>query len=133
MKVSRLAIAFYLVLVFCSGALVGGFSYRLYTVSTVSAKTQRDPAEFRRRLVNYYQKRLNLNEDQVRQVNGILDEMRARYRDAHESAKQAIKTEQHEKIRAILDDKQKAEYEKMRQERQQREKQQRKPAPSAGS
>src|SRR6185437_40055 len=122
MKASKLAIALYLALVFCSGALVGGFGYRLYTVSTVSAKTQHDPAEYRRWLIDEYRRRLNLSQDQVGQVNQILDEMRARYHDAHEQTKQAIKAEQHEKIRAILDDHQKSEYEKMRQERQRREK-----------
>lgn len=132
MKASKLAIALYLALVFCSGALVGGFGYRLYTVSTVSAKTQHDPAEYRRWLIDEYRRRLNLSQDQVRQVNQILDEMRLRYRDEHERTKQEIKAAQHEKIRAILDDTQKAEYEKMRQERQQREKQQRKSNRPAG-
>lgn len=133
MKMSRFAVAVYLALVFCSGALVGAFGYRLYTVSTVSAKTQHDPAEFRQRLVNFYQTRLKLNQEQVGQLNAILDEMRVRYRDAHEKTKQAIKAEQHDKIRAILNDEQKAEYEKMRQERQRRQRQQGQAKPTSGT
>jgi hypothetical protein len=129
MKVSRFAIGIYLVLVFCSGALVGAFGYRLYT----APKTQRDPAEFRRWLVNEYQRRLKLNQEQVRQVNGILDEMRARYREEHERTKQEIKTEQHERINAILDDNQKAEYEKMRQERRRRQQERARSSPPKGN
>ncbi|HLJ16577.1 MAG TPA: hypothetical protein VKV15_18925 [Bryobacteraceae bacterium] len=132
MKVSRIAIAFYLLLVFISGALVGAFGYRLYTVSTVSAKTQRDPMEYRRRLLNEMQKRLNLSTVQVQKLNTILDDMRVRYHDAHEHTKQVIKAEQDEAIRGILDNNQKIEYEKMQQERQRHQRQQTKPNPSPG-
>ena len=130
MKLSRLAVASYLSLVFFSGALVGAFGHRLYTVSSVSA-APRTPAEFRRLTLKEYQNRLKLTHDQVQQLNAILDEMRAKYHEAHEQTKQAIKVQQHERIIGILDPSQRAEYARMRQEREQREKQ-RKPGSPPG-
>jgi flagellar hook-basal body complex protein FliE len=130
MKLSRLAIGSYLLLVFASGALVGAFGHRLYTVSSVNA-APRNPAEFRRLTLKEYQSRLKLTPDQVQKLNSVLDDMRSKYHEAHEQTKQAIKVEQHQRITEILDSTQRAEYEKMRQEREQREKE-RKPGPPTG-
>ena len=51
MKIPRGAVAMYVGLVFASGAVLGAFGQRLYTASSVSAKTTRNPEEFRKRVL----------------------------------------------------------------------------------
>lgn len=124
MKFSRLSVAFYVALVFASGVLVGGFGYRLYTVSPVNAKaTPRNPEEFRRRVIDEYRTRLKLSDAQVRNLNAIMDETRSRFDEAHkriEPELATIRKEQTEKVRSMLDPTQRAEYDRMRAEREQR-------------
>ncbi len=124
MKFSRLGAAFYVALVFASGVLVGGFGYRLYTISPVSAKApQRNPEEFRRRVIDEYRRRLKLSDDQVQKLNAIMDETRSRFDDVHKRTQPElanIRREQSEKVRAMLNDAQRAEYDRMRAEREQR-------------
>lgn len=126
MKFTRAAIALYVGLVFASGVVLGGFSYRLYTASSVSAKTTRNPEEFRKRLLATMERRLNLTPDQETKVNAILDETRARFHEVNERTKpaiQAIREQQQNKINAILTPPQQVEYAKMRQERAERQRQ----------
>jgi hypothetical protein len=138
MPKSRFSAGVYLVLVFLSGALVGGLSYRLYSVSSVSAVNtgipKVSPAEFRRVYIDTIRTKVNLDSHQVDEVNQILDDTRAQFDDIHTKSRadiQAIYNQQIEKINAILRDDQKPAYaafrierEKMRQ--QMREKQQKK-------
>jgi Spy/CpxP family protein refolding chaperone len=126
MKLSRSAIALYVGLVFASGAVLGAFGHRLYTVSTVSAKTTKNPEEFRKRYLAEMERRLVLTPEQLSKVNAILDETRSRFHEVNERTKpelQAIRLEQQDKIRALLNPTQQAEYEKMRKEREERQKQ----------
>lgn len=127
MKRSNLAAALYLFLVLLSGVLLGGFGHRLYTSYGVSAKTgPTGPEEYRRKYIEEMRMRLNLREEQVRQLNVILDATRTRYRALREKygpEMKMIHQEQVEKTRAILDDAQRAEYEKLREEREQRRRQ----------
>ena len=69
--------------------------------------------------------RLKLRPDQVSNLSGILDETRAKFHEAHEKFRpeiDAIKQQQVGKVRAILSEDQRVEYDKMRQEREAREK-----------
>lgn len=144
MKRTTLATGLYVLLVFLSGAVVGAFAYRLYVVSTVvSAK----PDEVRHHILEEMRARLSLSDDQVKQLNVIMDSTKTRYREVKDrwdrQSKQAAKPElraitddQAEKIRAILSEPQRAEYEKYRAERQKRREQQRnnaKPTAPAGN
>ena len=118
---SKLAIAFYLLLVFLSGVLVGFFGYRLYTAASVSATSPRTPEEYRQRYLAEMKSRLGLNDPQVRELNSILDETRAQYREfreKHKAETKAIEDHRIERINALLNDAQRAEYQKMRQERE---------------
>jgi hypothetical protein len=121
MRLSRWAIAMYVGLVFLSGAVLGAFSHRLYTVSSVSAKSKNlTPDEFRKGLVASMQTRLNLSPDQVMKLNLILDETRAQIREVHEKTQpeiHQIRQAQTDRIRAMLTPDQRQEYEQMRQER----------------
>ena len=121
MRVPRLNIALYVGLVFLSGVVVGVFGDRLYTVKTVVSA--RNPDEWRKRLVVEMQSRLKLRPDQLSRLNTILDETRSRVHEVHEKSRpemEAIRQRQTEQIRTILDEGQRAEYEKMRAERDQK-------------
>ena len=128
MKLSRTAIVLYVGLVFASGAVLGALGQRLYAVSSVSAKTTRNPEEFRRRVIAEYQNRLKLNGDQVQKLGAILDETRSRVEETRLKMKptyQKIHEEQSDKVRAMLNPDQQIEYEQLRKEREaSREKQQ---------
>jgi hypothetical protein len=106
------------------GVAVGGFAHRLYTMDTVLAK----PEEYRRKMVDELHTRLSLSKEQVAKLNGIFDATRTRVKEVKdrwaEQAKQASKPElkavtedQAQKIKAMLSDTQRVEYEKFRAER----------------
>jgi Spy/CpxP family protein refolding chaperone len=121
MTLSRWKVALYVGLVFVSGALLGAFSHRLYTVSGVSANAPRNPEEFRKRYMEEMKSRLKLTADQVTKLSAILDETRARVRSTRESIEpeiRQIRDEQQEKVHQILSADQRPEYDKMRQERE---------------
>ncbi|PWU06574.1 MAG: hypothetical protein C5B51_12000 [Terriglobia bacterium] len=134
---SKLSTGLYLVVVFVSGALVGGLSYRLYSVNTVTAVTgglpKTSPEEFRRRYIEAIRAKVHLDPQQIDQVNRIMDETRTQFDDARARSRaemQAIEARRVEKMNAILRDDQKSAYTEFRAEReklrqQQREKQQR--------
>ena len=110
-----------MLLVFVSGILVGGFGYHLFTATSASAKAT--PAEFRKHYLGEMRARLKLTGDQVTKLNAILDESRERFHAAHakiDPEMKKLRAEQTDKIRAILSDDQKVEFEKFRQEREKR-------------
>jgi hypothetical protein len=141
MPKSRFTAAIYLSLVFLSGMLVGGLSYRLYAVNTVNAVNgggrppRLNPEEARRHYMDEIRTKVKLDDDQVRQVNQILDQTRTQFdhvREKMNTEGRAIYELQGEKIAAILHEDQKplfaafrAERERMRQ--QMREKQGKQP------
>jgi hypothetical protein len=119
MKRSKLALALSLVLVFLSGALVGAFSYRLYsTETTVTANESRRPSpeEWRQRFVAKATTRLQLDEAQVAELNVILDRAKERFDaldgEVYKPQKRAIKEREVTEINAMLNDEQRAEYAK---------------------
>jgi hypothetical protein len=127
MPKSRLSAAIYLSLVFLSGALVGGLSYRLYAVNTVNAvngggrPVRLNPEEARRHYMDEIRTRVKLDDEQIRQVNQILDETRAQFdqiRRKMNSEGRAIYDLQGEKIAAILRDDQKSLFTAFRTERE---------------
>jgi len=121
---SKLSAVVYLALVFLSGALVGGMSYRLYSMNTVNASSgssRPTPEEFRRRYIESMRSKVNLDEKQVEQVNQILDDTRTQFdqmRSKMHLEGQSIQNEQVSKITAILRDDQKSSYEAFRAERE---------------
>jgi hypothetical protein len=67
--------------------------------------------------------RLGMQEEQVQQLNAILDSTRLRYREfrgKHRSETNAIQEEQVSKIRSMLSEPQRLQYEAMRAERDQK-------------
>jgi uncharacterized coiled-coil protein SlyX len=127
MPKSRFSAAIYLSLVFLSGVLVGGLSYRLYAVNTVNAinasgrPPRVSPEEARRHYMVEIEKSVNLDEQQIRQVNQILDETRAQFdqvRQKMNAEGRAIYDLQGEKIAAILREDQKPLFASFRAERE---------------
>ncbi len=123
MRRSSLTTSVYLLLVFLSGAVVGvlGHSYAARSVSANSAP--RNPEQYKRKYIDELRTRLKLNDDQVSQLSGILDETRRRFHEQHERAKpemDRIQNDQVSKVSALLNETQRSEYEKMRLEREKR-------------
>jgi Spy/CpxP family protein refolding chaperone len=115
---SSLVVVGYLLLVFLAGIAVGGFADHLYVAHSAHARPT--PEQYRRRLLAELQKRLNLQPAQITQLNGIFDATGVRFRDIHKSIEPdlaALRTEHDDKVRAILNDQQRAEYDRWRAER----------------
>jgi Spy/CpxP family protein refolding chaperone len=136
-KFSRISIALQLLLVFVCGAAVGGFGHRFYISRAIpapapsAAKKTGDPVSFRNRYIGEMRSRLNLSGAQVDKLNQIMDASRAKVTDWRKRSDQEMKEvqeDQQTKIRALLDQTQAAEYEKMLAERE-RERQQRRQRP----
>jgi hypothetical protein len=125
----------YLLLVFVSGAAVGGFAHRLYTMNTVLAgPAAPKPDDYRREMLKEMRTRLSLSDQQLTQLTSILDDTKSRYhevktrwdRQAKEASRpelQAIQAESVQRIKAILSETQRVEYDKFRAEREKRHQQ----------
>ena len=122
MRRSNLSTLLYLLVVFASGAVVGGFANRLYMAKTVTvtAAAPRNHAEIRKQYIQDMRTRLHLTEPQVTELQQIMDATGQRMHEMHKS----IDDEHVRKVAAMLDDSQKAEYAKMRAERDKRRQEQ---------
>lgn len=138
MKLSRATIALYMALVFVSGAMLGVFGNRYYTsVATQSkdkgkGKRRMSPEEFRKGYMTFMERRLKLDADQVKKLGVFLDETQQAMDDLMRRTvpeQQALRQQQTEKIRAMLSEEQKPEYEKMLKEREDLNKNKRKDRP----
>ena len=116
MRRSNVATLVYLLVVFASGTVVGGFANRLYMAKAVTASvgTPHSRAELRKQYIQDMRSRLHLTDAQVTQLEPILDATGQRMHEMHKT----IEDEHIRKVDAILDDQQKAEYAKMRAERE---------------
>ncbi len=128
MRRSSLALVLSLAAVFLSGAVVGGFGYRIYSGPSVGATDRRsrpNPEEYRRRFMEMMKERVKVTPDQVVLLNEIMDRTRNRFHALDADArpkKQAIHKQQVEEINAILNETQQTEYAKLLEERAQRRK-----------
>jgi predicted secreted Zn-dependent protease len=119
---SRISIAFYLVLVFASGILVGVVSHRLYATNTASASTAAPAniSEFRKRYLDGMRTRVGASDEQVRQITQTLDETERKF-DALAAQEKPlhdkIQQDHVDHIKALLNDKQRQAYDDWRAER----------------
>ena len=130
MKRSHFSIAFYMAVVFLSGALVGALGHRLYTVKTVEAdntdQRRRSPSEFRQKYLNDMKSRLSLDDIQAAKLGSILDETRERFKafnEKHRPEMSEIHEAQVREIRAMLKPDQQMAYEEYRKERERKRQQ----------
>jgi flagellar motility protein MotE (MotC chaperone) len=121
------ALKLYLVLVFLSGAVVGGVAVQLYNTRSVRGF---NPADARKRYADELRTRLNLTPEQSQQLDDAFRHTRERYRvlrEKYEPEVKAIQEEHTDTVRQMLSLRQQAEYEKMRQERDARRRSQDRP------
>jgi hypothetical protein len=123
MKRNQLAAGLLAALLFVSGVAVGALGHLYYTKSTVSAKTTAE--DFRQHYISEMRSKLNLTATQVNQLEGILDETKAKVkavRDAYHPQMLQIKAEQINQVKSILTPAQIPAYEQLVAERERRAK-----------
>ncbi len=115
MRRPNLVVSLYLLLVFVSGAAVGFFGHLLYHPSTARTATvaKPRPEELRRKRLMDMKVRLKLSDDQVTQLNGIYDATRQEFNEKIRPQMRTIQDQQVGKIRELLTDGQRVEYQKM--------------------
>ena len=127
MRRPNFSVIAYLGLVFLSGVLVGGVGFELYNARSVSASLKTNPctaAAVRQRYMAEMETRLKLQPEQVQKLSGILEDTHNRFKALRVKYKPEVKIIQDEQtasIRSILNDAQRAEYEKVREERERAE------------
>jgi hypothetical protein len=127
MKRPNFSVISYLVLVFLSGVLVGVVGFGLYNARSVSASLKTNPCTataVRQRYMADMESRLKLQPEQVQRLSGILEGTHDRFKALRLKYKPevtAIQDEQATSIRGMLNESQRAEYEKIRREREQAE------------
>jgi Spy/CpxP family protein refolding chaperone len=123
-----LPIAFYLLLVFVSGAVVGALGYRTYNPPTArTVSTSPSQSEFRRHYIDESRTRLGLTDDQVAKLTAILDDTETRFgqaRDRENHEIRQIREDHFARVRTILTPEQVPKYEELRKERLAKGKQQ---------
>lgn len=127
MNLTRSSIALYIALVFISGVVLGGFGDHVYGTYRVtpakSGKAPKSPEDVRRGIIDFWKSHLKLTDDQVLKVGMIMDETRARMDEVHRGtipAQQEIRREQMDKMRAMLTDEQRVEYDRLQKAREDR-------------
>ena len=125
MRRSNFTTLLYLLLVFASGIVVGGFANRLYMMRSVSAasspKSTQTHAAFREKYIREMRTKLSLTDAQVSELQQIIEATDHRLRDMHKD----IDNEHAQKVAAMLNDSLKAEYAKIREERERKRQQER--------
>jgi hypothetical protein len=124
----RLPVALQVLLVFASGALVGGLAYRLYTTHSDSPIVRKGPPpppergrKFRERYLSEMRTRLSLRNDQVKRLEEIMEATGRKFWEAkkrNDAEMKSLQEDQQAKIRAMLEPTQIVEYEKMLRERE---------------
>jgi hypothetical protein len=107
-------------LLFFGGAAVGVLANRYYTTTTVSAKTSET---YRHRYVTEMESKLKLTTAQVKQLEAIMDDTKAKYkavRDLYKPAILQVKNQHVQEVKSILTAQQIPAYEKLLSEREQR-------------
>lgn len=127
MPKSRFSALFSALLLFCSGVLVGGVSYRLYMVKTVvssppGARPQRpSPEDVRKHLINEMQQKIKVDDQQISKINAIMDQTQDDFkqiRDKLNSEGKTIHDRQWSEIRALLRPDQMPTFDQWRAERE---------------
>lgn len=127
----RFAVPAYVLLVFLSGALVGGMGFRLYTAKVMAAPSnvpqhRLTPEEWRKKRLEEMRNRLQLSDEQVSRVHAVYDETKqlvTAYNQRSRAELRTIHEQQTQKIRQILNPDQQTQYDKLRQEREEKERQ----------
>ena len=120
MPLERKKAALYVLLIFLCGFLAGALASNLLRswdpwsrrTRADSPIAQSEVPRTSRRAVDSFTRRLDLRPEQAAQLHKILDETRLAYRE-HELEIEAIRQQSRTRIRSILEDEQKAKFDKM--------------------
>jgi len=115
---SSLVVLGYLLLVFLAGVAVGGFGDHFWMHRGPGRRLT--PDQYRKAVVAELQKRLSLQPAQVEQLNAIYEATGARFQEIHKRIEpdiNALRADHDARVRAILNDRQRAEFDKWRAER----------------
>jgi hypothetical protein len=137
MSKSKTSAFFSLLVVFLSGALVGGLGFRYYSVNYLAPqdkadarpKGPRDPVEVRRRIVAEMRDTIKLTPDQVTKVESILDTTRDQFKDIQKEMNEKghdVWQHQIEEINAVLTPEQRPLYQQLRDKHQKEREERRK-------
>lgn len=124
MKRNQWAAAGLAALLFFIGVAVGALGHRYFAASEVSAKTSDD---FRHHYISEMRSRLNMTPEQVKELETILDETKAKYkavRDSYRPEMMKIREDQINRVKSILTPAQVPGYEQLVAEREHRAKEQ---------
>jgi uncharacterized protein YneF (UPF0154 family) len=124
MRRPTLSVAVYLCLVFLSGLLVGGFGVSVYMKKSAAAKPTLEQRQLR--YLTEMRTRLKLSDDQARQYKSILEDTGKQLHALHDKIRpeeHAVMERQAESVNAILNESQRAEFQKIREEREKRRQQ----------
>jgi uncharacterized protein YneF (UPF0154 family) len=124
MRRPTVSVAVYLCLVFLSGLLVGGFGVSVYMKKSDASKPTLEQRQLR--YLTEMRTRLKLSDDQARQYKSILENTGQQLHALHDKIRpeeHAVMERQAESVNAILNEAQRAEYQKMREEREKRRQQ----------
>ena len=90
MPKSKVSAFFSVLLVFLSGAAMGAVGYRLYEVKAVvgpvQAKVQKNPEDYRKRVVSHLKEALKLSDQQLDEVQKIYDWQGEQFTPIHKKA-----------------------------------------------
>jgi len=106
--------ALYLAVVFVAGTLFGFVAHGLYRQQTTRAN--RDPRQFLEEYVAKLQRDLSLTSDQLMQVTAILDQTGERFREIRKRMDpefDAIRQQQRQQIKALLNPDQQVKYQQI--------------------
>jgi hypothetical protein len=118
---SNISIAVYLSLVFLSGILLGAVGLGLYNARVQAKADPCGPDAMRARYREDLRTRLQLSSGQLAKLDSIMEATHQRFRALRDKYRPEVKTiqaEQSDSIRAMLDDRQRVEYDKLQQERE---------------
>jgi Spy/CpxP family protein refolding chaperone len=124
MKRPTVSIILYLCLVFVSGLLVGAFGFSLYSKRVADQRP--NPQRMQSRYLEEMRTGLKLGDDQVQKLKVIMEAAGKRFhalREKNRPEEREIHDQYVQSVRAILNDAQRAEYDKMREEREKRHQQ----------
>jgi hypothetical protein len=123
MKPKNWTLVAYLLVVFLTGVATGVFGQRYYAAK--NTPRHRTPEEGRRLYVTEMRTRLKMSDAQVAQMEQVLNDTRAKFRELDERKRpevKAIQEEQVQRIEAFLSPEQRAGYAQLRKEREERRK-----------
>jgi hypothetical protein len=135
MKRPTLTIGIYLTLVFSSGLAVGAFGEYLHNANSVSAKTNNPQEDYRKKYLREMGSRLKLSNTQLQTLGIILDETRSKYHSIkakYDPEMKMARDEQRGKVKQMLNEGQRAEYDKMLLEQAARDKANKQPGGPGG-